>query len=151
MDITPTQLIQIGVIIIGSGGIVGGVISAATLVSSRLDKYRERQKTKLALEVSESAKLKRIEIDQTEKLYARLDTSNAALRGDNEDLKKQCIKCGRVIKRSIGEVRRIMRQLRIVLSLITARANENDIVKETDILENDLMRLEVLLSGYDEE
>lgn len=109
MELTWKEIILVAV---GSGGLIGGIVSAFAFVTARIDKRRERHQT----DVSLSADLRRVSLEE-EKLDEGIWESVAkekaaqivALKDDIKDLKLVI----RSAKDTFDELELMFRRLRV--------------------------------------
>lgn len=95
IDLTPGEVV---VAIVGSGGLIAGSISLFSFITGRLDVRRKRLKETLAKEISQTADMKRFDLDATNLVHNQLweiikerDVKITALEGEIEVLDEKAI------------------------------------------------------------
>lgn len=86
---------ELVLLITGSGGLIGGIVAAFVFTTSRLDKRRERIKEKQRQDISESADMKKFELDSQNSVHDHLweiirekDAEIQRLSNEIEDIEK---------------------------------------------------------------
>lgn len=143
--------LQIIVIVIGSGGVVGGLVAVATFIASRRDVWKKRKDEDREKDISNAVELRRLDSERANELYDRVQQQNIELEADVSEWKAKCKKCNRVIHKAISDLRSILKQTRVVTDSIRENSSKEDIIKEVDFLDNDVLRLEIFLTEYDED
>lgn len=110
---------EIAVAVFGSAGIIGGLISAASYVSGRVDKWRERKQQKKQADITESTELKKLKLEADEDLYERFKDLYNTQTAENARLTQELKEC-RESETSPKLIAQMYRTLRIINGEIEA-------------------------------
>jgi hypothetical protein len=82
---------EIFIAVMGSAGLIGGLLTVAKFVSERVDQWRTRNQQKRQADVSQTAELKRLKIDADEDIYDRFKELLSEREKEIKDLKAKLL------------------------------------------------------------
>lgn len=143
---------EIIVMVLGSGGFIGGLISLFVFITGRLDKRKERTKEELKTQISQSADMKRFELDSSNAVHAQLweiinaqQTHIANLEKDAEELEAKAILQRPTILRIYANIRAMRSEIDGMNVLIMSNDDTSVFMKRFSALKTLLNETEGML------
>lgn len=148
--------LQIIAIVIGGGGGITGIISILVFIAGRIDKAREQRAQELVTHLSNSADIKRIELEQStidnktivDQLWKMLDEEKSdvtRLKKEVETLQDSNLLSQKNALTIYVAIRKMRQQLDLVELLLNTETESDNILNEVREIKKQLDEVEKLL------
>ena len=148
MELTTTQLI-VGAVL-GSTGIVGGILTFAKFLLDRNDKKHDERQKQIDQHVTDAAQIRKLDDERANQLYDKMEARAKRAEDDADKCRRRIDRRDKVIRAAIRQLRSTKEQCTKVIACVAVGMLLEDLKIQADFLHNDLERVEVILTEEDD-